>query len=331
MAVFENVKTSHKVMVLLLLMVAFAITATISSSSKMLAFDDAYSLLLTHEAKGSVTVAQMNARLIDTGHLAYLLIAEEDAQHLRAIDQELEAAAERFPKLGQDAKGRLPSSAGDIDRLVSEYDALIRNMAEIRKLAMANDNARAVSLMRERFVPAMGRLRSHVNELVDAVEKDVLRRSEEESASSAFTVRFTLGVVLAGLVIVLSLAFWLTSRHLARPIVGIGSVMSALARRDYSVEVAGAERRDEIGVMAKAILVFKNEMMKADSAEAEQRKEREAREARSHRIETMTRDFDQKVSSILGIVGNAGTEMRTTASSMSATAEQTTRQASVVA
>ena len=60
-----------------------------------------------------------------------------------------------------------------------------------------------------------------------------------------------IGVVLGG-----SVSF-ITARAISRPLVQMTGAMSHLAKGDLGVDVPGSERQDEIGGMAAAVEVFK--------------------------------------------------------------------------
>jgi methyl-accepting chemotaxis protein len=72
-----------------------------------------------------------------------------------------------------------------------------------------------------------------------------------------------------GVVALSSLMGWLLSRATATPIVGMTGVMSRLADQDFGVEVQGRERGDELGAMARAVQVFKDNGLALGRAEAE--------------------------------------------------------------
>src|SRR3546814_12804102 len=107
--------------------------------------------------------------------------------------------------------------------------------------------------------------------------------------------------------------------------------MAALAGGDKSIRVPHANRADEVGAMAGAVEVFRANMIRADELAAEQEKERAAREKRAQTIETLTQEFDDKISAVVGHLGAATTQMQSTASSMAAIAEETNRQSPAVA
>ncbi|WP_158240562.1 methyl-accepting chemotaxis protein [Telmatospirillum siberiense] len=331
MSFFENLKIATKVTVLLCALGLFAMAATVFSASRMEAIDATYARLLSKDAKGAVTVARLNARQIETGRLVYRLIAEDDQAKMREVERDIEATAKRFRDLIAETKADLPAKAAEIEKVVTSYEALLKTVQDIREPAFANNNTAALAMMRERFDPRMEVLRKDLSVLTDVSIASLEKGASDASAETAAMIRMSYIAEAFGLVLVLSLAVWLTSKYLARPIVAMGGVMKRLAEKDYSVEVIGTERKDEVGGMAKALHVFKEGMIRAEAVEAEQRRDRADRERRAEQIESMTRAFDEKVMAILGTVAKSGTEMREIASSMSATAEQTTRQAAIVA
>ncbi|MFC3226694.1 methyl-accepting chemotaxis protein [Marinibaculum pumilum] len=123
----------------------------------------------------------------------------------------------------------------------------------------------------------------------------------------------------------------LVGRGIARPIQSMTAAMKRLAEGDKAAEIPAQDRKDEVGEMAAAVQIFKDNMIRNDEMAAEQERERAAREARARKIEALTQDFDQAVAAVLAEVGAAAQEMQTTAASMSTTAEETNRQATAVA
>ena len=86
--------------------------------------------------------------------------------------------------------------------------------------------------------------------------------------------------------------------------------MAQLADGDLSTNVTGTERHDEIGLMAKTTLVFKENMIHNEELQAEATKAQEARNERAARIETMTSDFEKSVETMLSTVASASTQMK---------------------
>ncbi|HEX9464564.1 MAG TPA: cache domain-containing protein [Alphaproteobacteria bacterium] len=124
----------------------------------------------------------------------------------------------------------------------------------------------------------------------------------------------------------------LIGRGIARPITGMTGAMQRLAGGDRSVQIPGAGRKDEIGQMAAAVQVFKDNMIEADKLrlEQEQAKERSAAEKRSA-MNKLADEFEASVKTIVQTVSSATTELQATARSMSATADDANRQSAAVA
>ena len=123
----------------------------------------------------------------------------------------------------------------------------------------------------------------------------------------------------------------LTSRSIVRPLAAMTEAMRRLAEGDDSTRVPATGRGDELGLMAKAVLVFKDNMIAARMAAEREQAEQETRSRRARAIEELTGRFDREASAALGSVSSAATQMKATASELAATAEQTSRQSVTVA
>jgi len=123
---------------------------------------------------------------------------------------------------------------------------------------------------------------------------------------------------------------YLTNRAIVPPIMGMVGAMGRLAGGDHSVEILATDKRDEIGLMARAVVVFKENMIKAKELAAKEAEAVKQRMARATRVNDLTDEFDSDISSVLRSVASASTELQATASAMTATAEETSCQATAV-
>ena len=143
-------------------------------------------------------------------------------------------------------------------------------------------------------------------------------------------MRNTMFFIAIGVLVAVGIAGLVSARGISRPIVNMTEVMRALAGGDKQIAIPDTERVDEIGDMAKAVLVFKENMIRADNLAAAQEAERKAKEARAIAVEKMIGTFDTGVADVLGGVAAAAAELERTAQAMSATAEQASHQATAV-
>ena len=121
------------------------------------------------------------------------------------------------------------------------------------------------------------------------------------------------------------------ARQISRPIRGMTGTMGQLARRDFSAEVPGLGRGDEIGSMATALQVFKDGMIRAEELAAIQAQERVAKEQRARTLDELVVGFEATIAQMVGLLSAASTELEATARTMSATLEDAGRQSGVVA
>ena len=177
---------------------------------------------------------------------------------------------------------------------------------------------------------AAGTVRSSVNRIVEDAEQRMKEVTALRLAAEREALYASLGVVLflmagaVGLVIMLQ-------RKLFLPIRRITDVMGQLARHDLNCVVEGVSRRDEIGLMASSVQVFKDSMIEGDRLKAEQEETRTKSVARAAKRDTLMRDFEAHVSGVVQAVSSQAGELETSAQSMSGTAEETIKQASAVA
>ncbi|HUK06342.1 MAG TPA: HAMP domain-containing methyl-accepting chemotaxis protein [Stellaceae bacterium] len=153
------------------------------------------------------------------------------------------------------------------------------------------------------------------------------RASTDRSIRSTTTVQTVLALVslVAGALFAIVLG-----RGIAKPVVGMTTAMSRLAAGDKGVEIPARDGKDEIAEMARAVEVFKERMGEAERLAREQEAAHIQREARQQAMERHIAGFDQSVRMLLKSLGSASNELRATAETMSATAEETSRQAVAV-
>jgi len=170
-----------------------------------------------------------------------------------------------------------------------------------------------------------------LNQQADLSSK-ALERSSKDAADLASRTSLTLiiaavlglsaGIALLGAIIVYGIV---------RPLGGMTGAMSRLAQGELEVAVTGVERRDEVGELARALQVFKDNALEARRLAAEQAAATDAQVRRAQALDGLTRRFEGNVAALTQGLAAAATEMEATAASMTAVAEQASRQTVTVA
>src|SRR5712671_3234304 len=172
--------------------------------------------------------------------------------------------------------------------------------------------------------------------LASVVEvRDAFYDNAEQVLSSAYSAaRLSFLIALGGLIAVVIASVGLVTmvrRRVCKPIVDLTAAMSRLAGGDVSDEISGSDRDDEIGAMAAAVRVFKDNMIKADRLAVEKEAENDIKMRRARVLDELARAFETEVGELVGGLSSASAVMEETAQSMSTTAAATNRQAGVVA
>jgi methyl-accepting chemotaxis protein len=108
-------------------------------------------------------------------------------------------------------------------------------------------------------------------------------RARLEAAHFALELALVLGAGVAGVFAVGLI--WLLARSIVTPITGMTNAMTRLAAGDHAVDVPAVDRGDEVGRMAKAVLVFKDAAIESARMSDERRSLREQAEADRQRAE----------------------------------------------
>ncbi len=177
------------------------------------------------------------------------------------------------------------------------------------------------------FVTQLDVLHDGTAELGDSViaelDKLLVIRLERLKQERLFVVGSCLLLMSLGLVY-----FVFVTRGIVRPVQQLTQNMVAMAADDLSVNIANTSRGDELGSMARALLVFRDKINEADKLrKAQEETRRQAELAKQQALQNFAREFEGSVDSIISNVTHAATEMQNYAEKLNATAMQTSERA----
>ncbi|MGN6376879.1 MAG: methyl-accepting chemotaxis protein, partial [Sphingomonas sp.] len=114
----------------------------------------------------------------------------------------------------------------------------------------------------------LGEIRKTMKAITDLAEARVKQRAaSEREARNAARQAMWLGGGVA--LLVAGLLAWLLAKGLAQPVSAMTETMKRLAEGNNGVDVPYTDRRDEIGDMAKALLVFREAAVTKEQADAQ--------------------------------------------------------------
>ncbi|WP_158266562.1 methyl-accepting chemotaxis protein [Allosphingosinicella deserti] len=177
-----------------------------------------------------------DARFADQYRSAKSAFEKDLARFIETTTQD--AQKERGAKL-QKAMDGFAAKADRLIQLSSNPDARAQAAANLSDLA---DLAEAKAIGKE---------------LIDAAQERIEVRTGEQNDAYSLTI-MTLIIGALAAVAIAALMNVLLARMIAVPVRGMIGVMGRLASGDNKVDVPNADRQDEVGQMAKAVLVFRD-------------------------------------------------------------------------
>jgi len=158
----------------------------------------------------------------------------------------------------------------------------------------------------------------------------------EMSISKAMLQNHNLAVLLtpisiAAIFVAIVCGFVVVRRTIALPLGSLVGVVGELADGHLAVEVPHQNRGDEVGRLARAVLIFKENGVERERMKSEAEREQEARARRQQVLEASIASFERSASAVVAGVAAAAHELQASAQSMSAAAEQTSLQSTTVA
>lgn len=132
-------------------------------------------------------------------------------------------------------------------------------------------------------------------------------------------------------ILILGVAIYAIVRSITTALSNMTEAMGTLAKGDTTITIPSIGEESEIGRMADAVQVFKDEMVLNEQLAQKAAQEQEARSRRASKVDELTKGFDHEIASVLQTVSAASSQMEGTAGSLSTTAEETSHQASAVA
>lgn len=332
MSAFLNLKIAHK------LIVGFAALVILVSS--MCAFiynrvgyldQSAGWTTHTYEVLETLDASLMGMINQETGLRGYLVSADKGflEPYYNGIKQ--------YDKAFADVKQQTSDNPVQQKRL-EELDVLAktwRNDVAEKEIALMADPA---TIEQARAMEASGAgktsmdgFRAKLTEIATAERDLLVTRSADQDAAVSTTETVTI-FGAAGAIVVSILLGVLLSRTIGAPIVRMTNAMTTLAGGNVNTDIPARGRKDEVGQMASAVQVFKDNMIETERLRSEQEEaKKRAEEDRRKAMLDLADRFESSVGGVVSAVTGAAQELQTTAQSMSSVAEEAAHQSNAVA
>jgi methyl-accepting chemotaxis protein len=240
-----------------------------------------------------------------------------DAKYLEGFDRQLTLFVDRAEALDLP-----PTERDDLVRLATIYRSGFNAWVAGEK--RARDAEGMMAQVHRGIEPKMTE--------IETIAGDLRKASEAQAASIAAHVETQMQLTLLGAVLALVGLSFVIGRAISKPISGMTDAMGRLAEGDLEVVVPGRDAGNEIGRMAKAVEVFRDNARERLVLEAAQRDAAARTAAERHAAMLALADrFEARVGGIVTTVSSAATELEAAASTLSSSAEEVSAQSVAVA
>jgi methyl-accepting chemotaxis protein len=168
--------------------------------------------------------------------------------------------------------------------------------------------------------------------VVDTAQKNSKTSREEVIGETTQANRINMIMALVVIIsLIVSVAF--SFLGIARPMTRLNGALGEMAGGNLDVVIPGADRGDEIGDLAKTVVVIRQnaEQKARDEAEAQIRQDQIAAQRRKADMIKLADDFEGAVGEIVETVSSASTELEASAGTLTATAERAQELTTMVA
>ena len=340
--ILANMRVWQKTLLPLGLMAVTTICLTIFMLRGASNMDAAYTKLLEDDVHAALWATRANVSVIDTARMGWMAMGEANIQVKQAELQELDKVKSTFADRLSHARKLDSEHETEYAAIEANYKIAYEAIVEAVQLSIAGKQAAGLEIMGKRLPPAVTSMRATLRSVVEKLDKALADQSHELHGDAISTQNLSITIAALSVLLISACGVWIAMSGMAGPIKRMTDAMTRLASGDKTVDVVGVERKDEIGHMAKAVQVFKDNMIAAERLQTEQREaekkqtdEREERQRvtteRAKRMGDLTQAFDKVVNEVLGKVSITTSELQASATSMTATAEETSRQSTTVA
>lgn len=333
---FRNWSLTAKVVSLLVLLAILSFGAILYASAQMTAINAVGTTIIEGPAPAIANLARSNRLLRQVEIGIYRLLVgqtpEEDAAAKQLIDQVLKDYKTRTDLI----KAEAPEFAADMEQVVQRVkQTMDGDCGEVLRAAAAarsaEEIARVGQVMRTTCSPKIDALANSTT----GINKRLTAAMEAQNAAATALARHTAWMVTVGMglgtLLVVALAILITRRSIVGPVTDSMKVMSALGHGDLEVNVPHADRLDEVGAIAKSLVTLRGQLQDAARMRTAQAEAEASAKEQILRRNKLAGDFVAHMQQLAaGFVHSSG-DVASAARNLSATAEETSRQAQAVA
>ncbi|UHS59768.1 methyl-accepting chemotaxis protein [Agrobacterium vaccinii] len=269
MSLLENLKIKTKILSVIIPICAIGIGGAVMLSNSFQQADDTYSNFINNDNGALIGMARSSQRLMAIGYDAYQIAAyDSNTPAFAAAKADYDESSGRLIARLDETEKMVPEQAAQIDAFRKQYVEILKVTAKAVTFGTNSQDKEAFEQLAIADV-LIAKAVKDVRTWIDASSTNVSVRSTALSAQTHATVYYTLGILGVIFTIAIIAALFISSRGITAPIEKLRIRMSGLAGGETTQEIDGLGRGDEIGQMAAAVAIFRDNAVERIRLEAD--------------------------------------------------------------
>jgi methyl-accepting chemotaxis protein len=213
-----------------------------------------------------------------------------------------------------------PEFESQLGAMMDEYQETIRKWMEASMLL--TQRTKELGEIHAAMEPSLDK----VTQIAKQGLTDARNTFERTRDAIHFIVLATAGIMLA----FVSVIGFTVARGISRPLAALTTATTGLAEGNLELEIPATDQQDEMGHLARAVLIFKQNALEKRQLEAKEAEDRTAKEQRAKAVEGLIRGFEETSNAALQNVLKAAASLQDTSATMASAAEMTNHQSESV-
>ncbi|MFN3347708.1 methyl-accepting chemotaxis protein [Pseudorhodoplanes sp.] len=211
-----------------------------------------------------------------------------------------------------------PEQRADIEKRVKAFADTFSAWSALAD--KVRPNLKVIDLDTQQLGPAADRI---IEKAMAGANLAAAQLSAAQSRTRSLILLVGFAAVILGFALCLMIGLSIT-----QPLQGLAHAMSELARGNTAALIPGTQARDEIGDMARTVIVFRDTMLERERLASAQNETAKSREMRNQTIAAQIAAFERTVDGMLGRVRDAAHRLETASTRLNASADDMSAEAS---
>lgn len=290
--------------------------------------DDINNSLAGRLAPARLSLTESKIAVAWIGIATYKMAGASDADTVREANDERAGQYAAAKAWLNGATDYLPDSRDEVRRMLKRLDLVNAIADTVYDMVKAGERERARATLEFKFDPALVDASTSMNKLINILGGRTSTAMTAAAAEKATTYNVMLGVLIGGTIATVILAMLLAHRVVARPLQRLAGAMRDITQGSLETPIDGLKRGDEVGTMARAVLVFRdNAAALREAKEMRARARAQAEAEKRAALDQFATSFESRILSVAEVLASSAAALDQSARSMSEVADASGRNA----